>query len=60
MLVLRGEERVALRTLDDGEPGLHWDRIAFCAKEVYDPARVERNYGEDVLERNELAGSRSA
>lgn len=27
---------------------------------VYDPAWVERNYGEDVLERNELAGSRSA
>ena len=27
---------------------------------IYDPAWVERNYGEDVLERGELAGVRSA
>jgi hypothetical protein len=27
---------------------------------MFTPAWVERNYGEDVLERNELAGSRSA
>jgi 4'-phosphopantetheinyl transferase EntD len=33
-LVLRDEERAAQRTLADAEPALHWDRIAFCAKEA--------------------------
>lgn len=33
-LLLRDEERAALRTLADAEPTLHWDRIAFCAKEA--------------------------
>jgi 4'-phosphopantetheinyl transferase EntD len=33
-LLLRDEERAALPTLADAEPRLHWDRIAFCAKEA--------------------------
>jgi 4'-phosphopantetheinyl transferase EntD len=33
-LLLRDEERAALRTLADAEPTLHWGRIAFCAKEA--------------------------
>jgi len=33
-LLLRDEERAALRTLADAEPTLHWDLIAFCAKEA--------------------------
>jgi 4'-phosphopantetheinyl transferase EntD len=33
-LLLRDEERAALATLADAEPTLHWDRIAFCAKEA--------------------------
>jgi 4'-phosphopantetheinyl transferase EntD len=33
-LVLSDEERSRLRTLADAHPTLHWDRIAFCAKEA--------------------------
>jgi 4'-phosphopantetheinyl transferase EntD len=33
-LLLRDEERAALPTLADADPTLHWDRIAFCAKEA--------------------------
>ena len=33
-LLLRDEERATLRPLADAEPTLHWDRIAFCAKEA--------------------------
>jgi 4'-phosphopantetheinyl transferase EntD len=33
-LVLRDEERARLRALAAGRPGLHWDRILFCAKEA--------------------------
>jgi 4'-phosphopantetheinyl transferase EntD len=33
-LVLREEERVRRRVLADAHPGLHWDRIVFCAKEA--------------------------
>ena len=33
-LVLGDEERLRLRTLADAQPALHWDRIAFCAKEA--------------------------
>jgi 4'-phosphopantetheinyl transferase EntD len=33
-LVLRDEERPRLRALAQAEPGLHWDRIVFCAKEA--------------------------
>jgi 4'-phosphopantetheinyl transferase EntD len=33
-LVLRDEERARLRTLAGAEPGRHWDRIVFCAKEA--------------------------
>jgi 4'-phosphopantetheinyl transferase EntD len=32
--VLRDEERARLLTLADAGPALHWDRIAFCAKEA--------------------------
>jgi 4'-phosphopantetheinyl transferase EntD len=33
-LLLRPEERAALRTLAEAEPALHWERIAFCTKEA--------------------------
>jgi 4'-phosphopantetheinyl transferase EntD len=33
-LVLRDEERARLMTLAGAEPGRHWDRIVFCAKEA--------------------------
>ena len=33
-LVLRDEERTTLRTLTETRPAIHWDRIAFCAKEA--------------------------
>jgi 4'-phosphopantetheinyl transferase EntD len=33
-LVLRDEERERLAALADGRPGVHWDRVAFCAKEA--------------------------
>jgi 4'-phosphopantetheinyl transferase EntD len=33
-LVLRDEERELLAALVDARPGMHWDRIAFCAKEA--------------------------
>ena len=33
-LVLRGEERARLLTLAGADPGRHWDRIVFCAKEA--------------------------
>src|ERR687896_1732938 len=33
-LVLRAEERARLLALADSDPHLHWDRIAFCAKEA--------------------------
>jgi 4'-phosphopantetheinyl transferase EntD len=33
-LVLRDEERARLLTLAGAEPGRHWDRIVFCAKEA--------------------------
>src|SRR5262245_38045035 len=33
-LVVRAEERTRLRTLAEGDPGLHWDRVLFCAKEA--------------------------
>jgi 4'-phosphopantetheinyl transferase EntD len=33
-LLLRAEERAALRALAEAEPALHWERIAFCAKEA--------------------------
>ena len=33
-LVLRAEERARLLTLAGAEPGRHWDRIVFCAKEA--------------------------
>jgi 4'-phosphopantetheinyl transferase EntD len=33
-LVLRDEERARLSRLASGDPSLHWDRIAFCAKEA--------------------------
>lgn len=32
--VLRGEERARLAELADADPGLHWDRLVFCAKEA--------------------------
>jgi 4'-phosphopantetheinyl transferase EntD len=32
--VLRDEERARLLTLAGAEPGRHWDRIVFCAKEA--------------------------
>jgi 4'-phosphopantetheinyl transferase EntD len=32
--VLRDEERSWLLALTDADPGVHWDRIAFCAKEA--------------------------
>jgi 4'-phosphopantetheinyl transferase EntD len=32
--VLRDEERLWLLGLADADPALHWDRIAFCAKEA--------------------------
>ena len=33
-LVLRDEERARLLTLAGADPGRHWDRIVFCAKEA--------------------------
>jgi 4'-phosphopantetheinyl transferase EntD len=33
-LVLRDEERARLSALASADPSLHWDRIAFCAKEA--------------------------
>jgi 4'-phosphopantetheinyl transferase EntD len=33
-LVLGDEERTRLAALADAHPGLHWDRILFCAKEA--------------------------
>jgi 4'-phosphopantetheinyl transferase EntD len=33
-LVLREEERTRLLTLAEADPGRHWDRIVFCAKEA--------------------------
>jgi 4'-phosphopantetheinyl transferase EntD len=33
-VVLREEERARLLELTDAHPGLHWDRIVFCAKEA--------------------------
>ena len=33
-LVLRDEERATLRTLAEAQPAVHWDLIAFCAKEA--------------------------
>jgi 4'-phosphopantetheinyl transferase EntD len=33
-LVLRDDERARLSALTEAEPGRHWDRIAFCAKEA--------------------------
>jgi 4'-phosphopantetheinyl transferase EntD len=33
-LVLRAEERARLLTLAEADPGRHWDRIVFCAKEA--------------------------
>jgi 4'-phosphopantetheinyl transferase EntD len=33
-LVLRDEERPRLLALAQARPGLHWDRIVFCAKEA--------------------------
>lgn len=33
-LVLREEERERQPMLADADPGLHWDRIVFCAKEA--------------------------
>lgn len=33
-LVLRDEERPRLRALAGADPGLHWDRVVFCAKEA--------------------------
>jgi 4'-phosphopantetheinyl transferase EntD len=33
-LVMRDEERTRLLALADASPGLHWDRILFCAKEA--------------------------
>jgi 4'-phosphopantetheinyl transferase EntD len=33
-LVVRDEERVRLLTLAAADPGRHWDRIVFCAKEA--------------------------
>jgi 4'-phosphopantetheinyl transferase EntD len=33
-LVVRDEERRRLRALVEDEPGTHWDRILFCAKEA--------------------------
>jgi 4'-phosphopantetheinyl transferase EntD len=33
-LVLRDEEWAQLVTLADARPGVHWDRILFCAKEA--------------------------
>ena len=32
--VLRDEERARLRTLAGADPGRHWDRVVFCAKEA--------------------------
>jgi 4'-phosphopantetheinyl transferase EntD len=33
-LVVRDEERPLLRALGGADPGVHWDRILFCAKEA--------------------------
>jgi 4'-phosphopantetheinyl transferase EntD len=33
-LVLRDDERARLSALAEEDPGLHWDRILFCAKEA--------------------------
>jgi 4'-phosphopantetheinyl transferase EntD len=33
-LVLRDEERARLLAVREADPGLHWDRILFCAKEA--------------------------
>jgi 4'-phosphopantetheinyl transferase EntD len=33
-LVLRADERARLLTLAEADPGRHWDRIVFCAKEA--------------------------
>jgi 4'-phosphopantetheinyl transferase EntD len=33
-LIGRDEERAQLVALEDTDPGLHWDRILFCAKEA--------------------------
>jgi len=33
-LVLRDEERARLRILSLADPDVHWDRVAFCAKEA--------------------------
>jgi 4'-phosphopantetheinyl transferase EntD len=33
-LVLRGEERARLPALASARPGVHWDRVLFCAKEA--------------------------
>jgi enterobactin synthetase component D / holo-[acyl-carrier protein] synthase len=33
-LIAREEERAQLRSLEDGDPSLHWSRILFCAKEA--------------------------
>jgi 4'-phosphopantetheinyl transferase EntD len=33
-LVLRDEERARLVALADADPGTHWDRLVFCAKEA--------------------------
>jgi 4'-phosphopantetheinyl transferase EntD len=33
-LIARVEERGQLRSLEDDDPGLHWSRILFCAKEA--------------------------
>jgi 4'-phosphopantetheinyl transferase EntD len=33
-VILRDEERRRLVALADADPGLHWDRILFCAKEA--------------------------
>lgn len=34
-LVLRPEERILLRKLDDFDPATHWDRLIFSAKESF-------------------------
>jgi 4'-phosphopantetheinyl transferase EntD len=33
-LILRDEERAGLRALADAQPGVHWERVLFCAKEA--------------------------
>ena len=33
-LIQRDDERAHVRALKDSHPGLHWDRILFCAKEA--------------------------